>query len=141
MNENQPVLIAGAQHTYRDQDVGRSPLAALEQVARDALTEVPGLCQQLDLDAAVRKAAEKKAKSQETVPTAEERISLMSTDESLAAAEDVGAGHRLSEFRTFGLDDPGGAPEPAPKKEERIDPDSIFNLPKGGDDEDEEEKA
>ncbi len=98
-----------------------------------------GLCQQLDLDAAVRKAADKKAKSQEAVPTPEERISLMSTDESLAAAEDAGAGHRLSEFESFGLDDPRGEPEPAAQEEEQIDPDSIFNLPKGGS-EDEEEK-
>ena len=47
-----------------------------------------GLCKQMDLDAAVQKAAEKKAKAQEAVPSAEERLNLLSTDESLSRSED-----------------------------------------------------
>jgi hypothetical protein len=95
-----------------------------------------GLCKQIDLDAAVRKAAEKKAKSKGTVPTAEERISLMSTDQSLMAPEEPAAQHRLSEFENFSLDHPRGDDEDAAAK---IDPDSLFNLPKGGADGEEEE--
>ena len=96
-----------------------------------------GLCKQLDLDAAVIKAAAKKAKAKEPVPSAEERISLMSTDKSLMAREEPHMPHRLSEFENFSLDDPRGGDVAAAAK---IDPDSLFNLPKAkkGDDEDEE---
>jgi hypothetical protein len=89
-----------------------------------------GLCKQLDLDAAVRKAAEKKAKSKETVPTAEERVSLMSTDQSLMAPEEPATQHRLSEFENFSMDDPRGNDEDDDAM--KVDPDSLFNLPKGG---------
>jgi hypothetical protein len=98
-----------------------------------------GLCKQIDLDAAVRKAAEKKAKSQETVPTPEERISLMSTDQSLMAPEEPAAAHRLSEFENFSMDDPRGDDKDAAAA--KIDPDSLFNLPKGGGADDEEDEA
>ena len=94
-----------------------------------------GLCKQLDLDAAVRKAAEKKAKSKEAVPTSEERISLMTTDRSLMTPEEPAA-HRLAEFQNFSMDDPRGDDAVAAAK---IDPESLFNLPKAGkDDEDDE---
>ncbi len=96
-----------------------------------------GLCKQMDLDAAVMKAAAKKAKAKEPVPSAEERISLMSTAESLTTPGGPHAPHRLSEFENFGLDDPRGDDKAAAAK---IDPDSLFNLPKAGSgDEDEEE--
>ena len=95
-----------------------------------------GLCKQLDLDAAVTKAAAKKAKAKEPVPSAEERISLMSTAESLMTPSEPHAPHRLAEFENFSLDDPRDGKAAAAK----IDPDSLFNLPKAGkDDEDEEE--
>jgi hypothetical protein len=97
-----------------------------------------GLCRQLDLDAAVRKAAEKKAKSKESVPTAEERISLMSTDASLMAHEAPTSSHRLAEFQNFSLDDPRGDEDDIAAAA-KIDPDSLFNLPKGGGDDEEEE--
>jgi hypothetical protein len=98
-----------------------------------------GLCKQVDLDAAVQKAAAKKAKAQETVPTAEERISLMSTDESLAAPEEPSpAAHRLSEFEHFSLDDPRGDADEEDKTP--LDPDSLFNLPKRGKDDKEDDK-
>ena len=96
-----------------------------------------GLCKQLDLDAAVTKAAAKKAKAKEPVPSAEERISLMSTAESLMTPGEPHAPHRLSAFENFSLDDPRGNDKVAAAK---IDPDSLFNLPKvSKDDEDEEE--
>jgi hypothetical protein len=96
-----------------------------------------GLCKQMDLDAAVRKAAAKKAKAQEAVPTAEERISLMSTDQSLQSHDEPAAPHRLAEFENFSLEDPRGDEDAAAA----VDADSLFNLPKGGgDDEEDEEK-
>ncbi|HSF95693.1 MAG TPA: cell cycle transcriptional regulator TrcR [Thermohalobaculum sp.] len=96
-----------------------------------------GLCKQMDLDAVVRKAAEKKAKAQQPVPTPEERISLMSTDQSLSMPEEPAAPHRLAEFENFSLDDPRGGEEE--DKHAKVDADSLFNLPKGGADDDEED--
>lgn len=83
-----------------------------------------GLCKQLELDEAVRKAAEKKAKSAQPVPSIEERLGLMATADSLASRPDVS---------DFSLDDPRGA---AP-----MDADTLFNLPRGGahDDDDHED--
>ena len=72
-----------------------------------------GLCSQVDLDAAVAKAAERK---RETAPGAETRQSLMPTEESLGiapaepAAEDAPAGHGSGE--------------------DELDPDALFNLPR-----------
>ncbi|HUF86618.1 MAG TPA: cell cycle transcriptional regulator TrcR [Thermohalobaculum sp.] len=84
-----------------------------------------GLCKQTDLDEVVRKAAEKKAKAQEPVPSSEERISLMSTDESLNAPVEPGRARKLAEFENISLDDPRGPAE----EEEELDADSLFNLP------------
>jgi hypothetical protein len=89
-----------------------------------------GLCKQLDLDAAVAKAAAKKAKAKEPVPSTEERISLMSTQASLNTPGEP-APRRLSGFENISI---GGKERPAA----RIDPDSLFNLPKTGKDEEEE---
>ena len=89
-----------------------------------------GLCKQMELDAVVRKAAEKKAKAQQPVPTPEERISLMSTDQSLHMPEEPAVPHRLSEFENFSLDDPRGSEDE--DKHSKLDADSLFNLPKGG---------
>ena len=76
---------------------------------------------------------------QEPVPSAEERISLMSTDTSLMAPEEPAAPHRLAEFQNFSLDDPRGDDEDAAAA--KIDPDSLFNLPKSGKEDDDEEKS
>lgn len=96
-----------------------------------------GLCSQIDLDAAVQKAAEKKARLQEAVPTSEERISLMPVAESLAMPEPPvpnALPSNVEGFESFSLDDPR-ADDPEPS----MNPDDLFNLPKGGgDDEDEQ---
>ena len=97
-----------------------------------------GLCRQTDLDEAVSKAAEKKAKAQERVPSAEERMSLMSTDESLNAPADPERPRKYAEFENISLDDPRGPSEEQEREkrdedeEEEIDPDSLFNLPDSG---------
>ena len=46
--------------------------------------------------------------AKEPVPSAEERISLMSTDKSLMAPAEPHMPHRLSQFENFSLDDPRG---------------------------------
>ena len=91
-----------------------------------------GLCTQITLDEAVRVAAEKKARKQEAVPTAEERISLMPVQKSLAEPPRPSAQplpSHIEGFESFSLDDPRGRDEDEEDKGP-IDPDSIFNLPK-----------
>lgn len=99
-----------------------------------------GLCSQIDLDAAVQKAAEKKALLQEAVPTAEERISLMPVAESLAM-EDPPVPNALPSnvdgFESFSLEDPR-AGEDSDADAKNIDPDALFNLPKGGDEDEDD---
>ncbi|MEL6998544.1 MAG: cell cycle transcriptional regulator TrcR [Pseudomonadota bacterium] len=96
-----------------------------------------GLCSQIDLDAAVQKAAEKKAAKQETVPTPEERVSLMPVAESLSAPEGAAPlPSHVEGFESFSLDDPR-AKEPS-ERAASLDPDALFNLPRGGGKDDEE---
>ena len=93
-----------------------------------------GLCTQIDLDATVQKAAEKKAKLQEAVPTPEERVSLMPVAESLITPEPPVPNplpSNVEGFESFSLDDPrAGADDGADARD--IDPDALFNLPRGG---------
>ena len=102
-----------------------------------------GLCSQIDLDAAVQKAAELKAKNQEAVPTPEERISLMPVTESLAdpvPPMQQGLPSNVEGFESFSLEDPrSDDSDEDPEVADGIDPDLLFNLPKsdGNDDEDE----
>jgi hypothetical protein len=109
-----------------------------------------GLCSQIDLDAAVQKAAEKKARKQEAVPTPEERISLMPVAESLGMP-DGDAGQALPSnvdgFESFSLDDPRGDGEGESPHEaamdvdpDAVDPEALFNLPKGGGSDDDEDR-
>lgn len=102
-----------------------------------------GLCSQIDLDAAVQKAAEKKAKQQEAVPTPEERISLMPVVESLADPDHPGQAElpsNVSGFESFSMDDPRGNGDQDDALDidtDAVDPDALFNLPRGsGKDED-----
>ena len=96
-------------------------------------------CIQIDLDAAVQKAAEKKAKLQEAVPTPEERISLMPVEESLGEPPHPGTGElpsNVSGFESFSMDDPRGEDDdPSDALDidpDAVDPDALFNLPRGG---------
>jgi hypothetical protein len=86
-------------------------------------------------------AAEKKAKKQEAVPTAEERISLMPVQKSLAEPARASAQplpSHVEGFQSFSLDDPRGRDEREDEDRGPLDPDSVFNLPKTkkGEDED-----
>ncbi|MEM7178082.1 MAG: cell cycle transcriptional regulator TrcR [Pseudomonadota bacterium] len=83
-----------------------------------------GLCRQVELDAAVQKAAAKKA-STGGVPSVEDSMRLMSTEESLAADTKPSD----DPVSPFGLDDVAQADDE--DKQPDFDPDALFNLPKG----------
>ena len=99
-----------------------------------------GLCSQSELDEAVRKAAERKRREREEVMSHEERMSLLSTDESLAARPEPRMPSNISGLETFSLvesndDDDDRRVDPR----ETLDPDALFNLPGGSDDDEDED--
>ena len=94
-----------------------------------------GLCKQTELDAAVQKAAAQKARDG-AVMSDEERRKLVSTEQSLSGDE-PGLPASMAGLETFSLtgsDD--DEPEEKPDRRDVRDADSFFNLPEGGDDED-----
>lgn len=96
-----------------------------------------GLCTQINLDAAVDAAAAKKAAKQEGVPTSEERISLMPVEESLGDGSfggDAPLPSNVEGFESFSLDEARGR-----ERESTVDPDALFNLPRGGGNDDDED--
>lgn len=98
-----------------------------------------GLCKQSELDAAVQKAAAKRAAAGE-VMTDDERRKLVSTETSLSMDPEPKIPSAISGLETFTLgDDAGLGEDPRGEEEEVIDADSFFNLPEGGEDEDDEQ--
>ncbi|SET61306.1 DUF1013 domain-containing protein [Oceanicella actignis] len=95
-----------------------------------------GLCKQTELDEAVRKAAERKRREQEEVMSAEERMSLLSTDESLSAEPSPRMPSAISGLENFSLVE--HADDPRDADPDSADPDALFNLPKGKGDEDDQ---
>ena len=98
-----------------------------------------GLCKQSELDAAVQKAAAKRA-AEGAVMTDDDRRKLVSTEQSLAGDPEPKIPAAISGLETFTLtDDPRG------EEEEDLDPivdaDSFFNLPDSASDEDEDDSA
>ncbi len=96
-----------------------------------------GLCKQTELDDAVRKAAERKRREQEEVMTAEERMNLLSTDESLAAKPEPRLPTAISGLENFSLVDEADDPRDAGGV---VNPDDLFNLPGGSDEDDEDDQ-
>lgn len=97
-----------------------------------------GLCKQSELDAAVQKAAAKKAASGDLMSD-DERRKLVSTEQSLVGDQESKIPSAIEGLETFTLS--GASQEDGDEKEDLVvDADSLFNLPGGGDD-DEEEKA
>ena len=93
-----------------------------------------GLCKQSELDAAVQKAAAKKAKDGEPMND-DERRKLLSTEQSLGMDSDPKIPTAIEGLETFTLGD-----APAKEEEEAVpDADTFFNLPDGGDDDDDDE--
>lgn len=95
-----------------------------------------GLCKQSELDAAVQKAAAKKA-ADGVVMSDDERRKLVSTEQSLEMEAEPKIPTAIEGLETFTLTGSEGD-EPA-EPEEVIDADSFFNLPSGGDGDEEEE--
>ena len=94
-----------------------------------------GLCKQSELDAAVQKAAAKKAKEGE-VMSDEERRKLVSTEQSLDADPEPKIPTAISGLETFTL---GESDESEKEEDEVLDADSFFNLPEGDGGTDEEQ--
>ncbi len=93
-----------------------------------------GLCKQSELDAAVQKAATKKAKEGE-VMSDEERRKLVSTEQSLEGEPEPKIPTAISGLETFTL---GDNPEDEEKEDDLPDADSFFNLPESNDDDEDE---
>ena len=85
-----------------------------------------GLCKQIELDAAVQKAA-KKATKDGSAMSEEERMKLVSTEQSLHMPDEPQMPSSVSGFENFTLTD-----DVKKDNEPEIDADSLFNLPKDG---------
>lgn len=95
-----------------------------------------GLCKQSELDAAVQKAAAKRA-AEGSVMTDDERRKLVSTEQSLGMETEPRIPTAIEGLETFTLSGSSDGDEPA--EPDITDADSFFNLPAGGDDDDEDE--
>ncbi len=95
-----------------------------------------GLCKQSELDAAVQKAAKKKA-AEGGLMTDDERRKLVSTQQSLGMDTEPRIPSSIAGLETFSLSDPRGEEE----EEDTSIPDaeSFFNLPNDADDDDDED--
>ena len=87
-----------------------------------------GLCRQLELDAAVAKAAAKATKEGTTISD-EERLKLVSTEQSLQMDAETTLPSNMAGLESFTL---ANAPEDK-SEEPLVDADSLFNLPKNAD--------
>lgn len=95
-----------------------------------------GLCKQTELDAAVQKAAAKRAKAGEAMGD-DERRKLLSTEQSLEGDAEPRMPTAIEGLETFSLS------SDREEKEETYDAESFFNLPgdDASDDEDEDDKS
>jgi hypothetical protein len=98
-----------------------------------------GLCKQTELDEAVKLASARKAKADgDRVLTDEEKLRLMSTDQSLSASREPRLPSSMTGLENFTLSDPRGDEAEDEARHDPLDPDALFNLP-AGQDEDEDE--
>ncbi|EPX85076.1 Uncharacterized protein putative in bacteria [Rubellimicrobium thermophilum DSM 16684] len=116
-------------------------IAAIEPIDPVAL----GLCRQSELDAAVQKAAERKAR-EGTLMSDDERRKLVSTQVSLSMAPEPRLPSAIAGLETFSLRDRRDDREEEEGDETPLpdirDADSFFNLPgDGGSGDDDEEEA
>ncbi len=96
-----------------------------------------GLSKQTELDAAVAKAAKKAEKSGEGM-TDDERMKLVSTEQSLQMEDEPRMPSNISGLENFSLTDPQGD-DGSSGDDELIDADSLFNLPESSGDEDDKQ--
>jgi hypothetical protein len=94
-----------------------------------------GLCRQSELDAAVQKAARKKA-AEGGLMSDDERRKLVSTEQSLGMAPEPRLPSGIAELATFSLSDPRDQDD---KPADLPDADSLFNLPAGADDDEDDD--
>lgn len=85
-----------------------------------------GMCKQGELDEAVRKAAAKKAKDGEVMSN-DERMKLVSTEQSLSMDTEPKLPSSMSGLETFSLGN--DTPDEDEEKSKVVDADSLFNLP------------
>ncbi|MSU88551.1 DUF1013 domain-containing protein [Rhodobacteraceae bacterium 2CG4] len=98
-----------------------------------------GLTKQVELDAAVAKAAKRAAKTGEALDD-EARMKLVSTEQALSMGDEPRMPSSISGLETFSLsrkDESTDEDEGKPGK--KFDADSLFNLPKSDDKDDEDE--
>ncbi len=93
-----------------------------------------GLCKQSELDAAVQKAAKKKA-AEGAVMSDDERRKLVSTEQSLGMEAEPRIPSAIEGLETFSL----SGNDTQKKEEEVLDAESFFNLPGDKDEKDEDE--
>lgn len=91
-----------------------------------------GLCRQTELDAAVQKAAKKKA-AEGSVMSDDERRKLVSTEQSLGMSSEPRAAHGLDAFA------PAAQPTEEEAPQDFSNADSFFNLPDDDEDDDEDD--
>ncbi len=92
-----------------------------------------GLCKQVELDAAVQKAAKKSAK-EGSLMSDEERSKLVSTEQSLEMDTEAKIPSSISGLENFSLGENRRKPETP-----ELDAESLFNLPKVEDDDEDED--
>ena len=93
-----------------------------------------GLCKQSELDEAVQKAAEKKAREGHAMDD-DARRKLLSTEEALDMEDAPRIPTAIEGLETFSLKEDDGAGK---DEGEALDADSLFNLPAGDDDDDDD---
>jgi len=101
-----------------------------------------GLCKQSELDAAVQKAAKKRAAEGELMSD-DERRRLVSTEQSLEMAPEPRMPTAIAGLETFSLsgnDDSEEGAEAASGAKDFSDAESFFNLPQGGHEEDDDDE-
>ncbi|MEC7299366.1 MAG: DUF1013 domain-containing protein [Pseudomonadota bacterium] len=94
-----------------------------------------GLCKQSELDAAVQKAAAKKAAEGEAMSD-DDRRKLLSTEQSLEMETEPRIPTAIEGLETFSLSDDDDSDDD--KTDTLVDADSFFNLPGDSDDDDEQ---
>lgn len=99
-----------------------------------------GLCKQTELDAAVQKAAAKRAKDGEAAMTDDERRKLVSTEQSLGMDPDEPRmPPSMSGLETFSLSGNDAEEEEVEDKRDVRDADSFFNIPDSEDDDEDDD--
>ncbi len=97
-----------------------------------------GLTKQSELDAAVQKAAAKKA-AEGAVMTDDERRKLVSTEQSLGMDAEPKIPTAIEGLETFSLSGRDDDDEDEDKKSAHLDAGNLFNLPDGGDDDEDDD--